>query len=122
MILAALIEYPGVGLILYETGCGENLEAVSLAFPVDSPGLTAGGVIISRIADAFKPLFPEMGPPHNRDLPSHSLWRGPKAPRGDCQSGIRYQGRQGRYNGPPTPGPRGRTRAFHRHRRAYLRP
>ncbi len=29
IVIAALIEYPGVGLILYETGCAEDLEVVS---------------------------------------------------------------------------------------------
>lgn len=28
VLLSALIEYPGVGLILYETGCAEDLEVV----------------------------------------------------------------------------------------------
>lgn len=28
IVLAALIEYPGFGLILYETGCAEDLEIV----------------------------------------------------------------------------------------------
>jgi hypothetical protein len=31
MILSALIEYPGVGLILYETGCAEDLDVVRMA-------------------------------------------------------------------------------------------
>ena len=30
IILACLIEYPGIGLILYETGCAEDLKVVSL--------------------------------------------------------------------------------------------
>ncbi|MBA7491854.1 hypothetical protein ES702_02402 [subsurface metagenome] len=29
IIVAGLIEYPGVGLILFETGCAEDLEVVS---------------------------------------------------------------------------------------------
>jgi hypothetical protein len=28
VVLSALIEYPGVGLILFETGCAEDLEVV----------------------------------------------------------------------------------------------
>lgn len=28
VLLSALIEYPGVGLILYETGCAEDLDVV----------------------------------------------------------------------------------------------
>ena len=28
IVLSALIEYPGVGLILFETGCAEDLEVV----------------------------------------------------------------------------------------------
>lgn len=28
VLLSALIEYPGLGLILYETGCAEDLEVV----------------------------------------------------------------------------------------------
>lgn len=28
ILLSALIEYPGVGLILYETGCAEELDVV----------------------------------------------------------------------------------------------
>jgi len=32
LILSALIEYPGVGLILYETGCAEDLDVVRRAF------------------------------------------------------------------------------------------
>lgn len=28
VLLSALIEYPGVGLILYETGCAEDIEVV----------------------------------------------------------------------------------------------
>ena len=28
VILSALIEYPGVGLILFETGCAEDLDVV----------------------------------------------------------------------------------------------
>lgn len=29
VLLSALIEYPGVGLILFETGCAEDLDVVS---------------------------------------------------------------------------------------------
>lgn len=30
VILSALIDYPGIGLILFETGCAEDLEVVCL--------------------------------------------------------------------------------------------
>lgn len=31
MVLSALIDYPGVGLILFETGCAEDIDAVCVA-------------------------------------------------------------------------------------------
>lgn len=30
ILLSALIEYPGIGLILYETGCAEDLDVVRM--------------------------------------------------------------------------------------------
>lgn len=30
ILLSALIEYPGVGLILYETGCAEDVDTVRI--------------------------------------------------------------------------------------------
>ena len=30
IVLACLIEYPGIGLILFETGCAEDLEVVRI--------------------------------------------------------------------------------------------
>lgn len=30
ILLSALIEYPGFGLILYETGCAEDLDVVRM--------------------------------------------------------------------------------------------
>lgn len=55
IILAALIEYPGVGLILFETGCAENIEMV---------GSSQEFMTISdpRI---------EMGRPNSRYIPSN---------------------------------------------------
>lgn len=46
IILAALIEYPGVGLILFETGCAEDLKIVltpKVSYYVMSLLLTATG-------------------------------------------------------------------------------
>jgi hypothetical protein len=33
VVLSALIEYPGLGLILFETGCAEDLEVVCTMGP-----------------------------------------------------------------------------------------
>jgi len=35
IVLAALIEYPGVGLVLFETGCAEDLKVVSARYTID---------------------------------------------------------------------------------------
>ena len=56
IVLAALIEHPDVGLILFETGCAEDIDVVRLFHHSNGPSpLTAE----------------EMGRPINRRVPSH---------------------------------------------------
>jgi hypothetical protein len=50
MVLSALIDYPGVGLILFETGCAEDIDVVCVSLTIwQTPLLTSHGLCRSGV-------------------------------------------------------------------------
>ena len=111
ILLAALIEYPGFGLILYETGCAENLEVVR-TYPL-LHSFTHQQILI--------PWNTELGRPTNRHLPPNHIHTHAKTPRRNKRNRQRHLRRPRRNNGPPTPRPRRRAGALRKQQRAHLR-
>lgn len=101
MLLAALIEYPGFGLILFETGCAEDLEIVSLAVVSSSP--------FSSWKNQLTVMTKELGRPTYGYLPAHFLHRGSEAPSRHSKDRQSYQGCESCYYGPPSSRPRRRS-------------
>lgn len=67
MLLAGLIEHPEEGLILYETGCADDVETVCLSLIRSSRQLAQG-----QLADT-PPCLTGMGTCGNRHVPKNGV-------------------------------------------------
>lgn len=88
VLLSALIEYPGIGLILFETGCAEDLDVVCLPYYLFY--ILKWLCFHENKIKSPNTGYIEMGRPPNRRLPPSQIHRKQQTPCGHKIQGPRY--------------------------------